>query len=108
MATDQELNSLVGLKKLAAYREGPTANAQPKRQRMKELQSALGKRKWGGDLPRKDEQVDLEKYTRKRQKLPAGGATSSANAGEGEKPKKRLGKKERQKLKQAEDAPAVW
>ena len=68
---------------------------------MKELQSALGKRKWGGDLPRKDEQVDLEKYTKKRQKV-------STNAEEGgEKPKKRLGKKERQKLKQAEDAPAA-
>jgi len=98
MATDAELNSLVGLKKLAAYRNGATGDGQPKRKRVKELKSALGKRKWGGDLPKKGEEVDLEKYTKKRQKLNA--AENGLAAGVGEKPKKRMGKKERQKAKE--------
>lgn len=100
MATDAELNSLVGLKKLAAYRDGSSANAQPKRKRVNQLKSALGKRKWGGDLPKKADEVDLERYSKKRQKTENGASA----AGAGEKPKKRVGKKERQRAKLA--APA--
>lgn len=104
MATDAELNSLVGLKKLAPYREGLDARAQPKKKRLRELKSALGKRKWGGDLPGRGEEVDLEKYSKKRQKL---ASESKAENAEGEKPKKRKGKKERQKAKLDLAEPSV-
>ena len=114
MATDKELNSYTSLRKLAPYREGD-AKQGSKKKRLRELRSALGKRKWGEDLPGKDGEVDLEKYTKRRRENQAkaveGRKAAVAATGEEAKPKKRLGKKERKRL-QAEaaggsTAPAV-
>lgn len=113
MLTDKELNAYVSLKKLAPYRSegsggggrgGHHHKDKTQGKKLRDLRKATGARSWGNALPMsRTKQVDLSKY--------------SANAGSGQKrkrgedgaegdqqqqiPKKRMGKKERQKAKAA-------
>lgn len=111
MLTDKELNAYVSLKKLAPYRHGQGSGDKRKTQgkKLRDLKGATKDRQWGNALPMsRAKQVDLSKYSaspsnnnnnkRKREDQQEG-------AEEGEKPKKRMGKKERAR-KKAEAAQA--
>lgn len=98
MATDAELNAYESLKKLAPYRR-PNDRERSNRKKMKELKKAVARRKWGDELPAGEEQYTFKDYS----------ATKRAHDGAAdvEEPKakeKRLGKKQRQKLKSRETA----
>jgi protein KRI1 len=103
--TDRELNSYVSVKKLAPYRmDQSEALKKSKRKKLKELKLALLKRKWGESLPtgKVTGEVDLERYSKKRK---ADEGVDGAPAGK--KPKKRMGKKERQRLAKGGEADAA-
>lgn len=96
MATDAELNAYESLKKLAPYRR-PDEKERRNRKKMKELKKAIARRRWGEDLPAEEEQLTFKDYS--SNKRPHDGA------GDAQQPKakeKRLGKKQRQKLKARE------
>lgn len=97
MATDAELNAYESLRRLAPYRR-PDERERSNRKKMKELKKAVAKRKWGEELPPEEEYTFKDYSASKR---PHDGS------GDAEQPKakeKRLGKKQRQKLKARETA----
>lgn len=101
LATDAELNAYVSLKRLAAYRKDEEKSGKRKK-RLKELRDSVRRRQWGRhDAGGEGEPVSSShKKHKKRTSAPHSGSS------EGQPPakKKRLGKKERSRLKAA--APA--
>lgn len=95
LATDAELNAYESLKKLAPYRR-PGEKEGRNRKKLKELRKALARRRWGDEV-RPEEEYTFKDYS-----------SNKRVHGDGEvegqpKPKeKRLGKKQRQKLKALE------
>lgn len=98
MATDAELNEVLGLRKIAPYREkGNGKPGKAKKKQLQELRQKLAKRKWGEEV---DEEADAA--TGKRWK----GTAQVDGQGRGEA-KKRKGKKERQRAKQDQQSAAA-
>lgn len=96
LATDAELNALVGVKHLAPYRHGGLGNAgKGMGQRVRALKETLAERKWGEEVP--DERTVAKQKHRQRD------SGYPARQGDGEpKAGKRKGKKERTRAKLAE------
>lgn len=95
MATDAELNEFESLRKLAPYRgQKKEDGANKKRKKLKELRKRLAQRRWGDELPNPEDETTVRpKYNKKRKVDMVEGAVGEP-AGP---PKKRMGKKERQK-----------
>ncbi|KAH9815248.1 KRI1-like family-domain-containing protein [Melampsora americana] len=92
MATDAELNDIIGLGKLAPYRTEPDKKSTTRKKKLKELRGRLKDRTWGeAHQTGPSDSSALNKY----------GKRSAAQLGDGDQapPKKRKGKKERQKQK---------
>lgn len=126
LATDAELNDFLTVKHYAPYRHGSGVGAAGRGmgKRLGDLKSKLATRRWGEELEvdAKGFGKDAEKARRSRdsgwKKNGGGGAASggagtgkdgegSASAGGGGVPKKRMGKKERQRLKAGGEAPTA-
>lgn len=127
LATDAELNDFLTVKHYAPYRHGSGVGAAGRGmgKRLGDLKSKLATRRWGEELEvdAKGFGKDAEKARRSRDsgwKKNGGGAGAasggagtgkdgegSASAGGGGVPKKRMGKKERQRLKAGGEAPAA-
>lgn len=107
LATDAELNELVSVKALAPYRRGGLGRAgYGLGRRVRELKMRLRDRKWGEEV----EEPSKKKKGKKGGDKEKGGEAGGANAvplgkkpGEG-RPGKRLGRKEREKLRAAAEA----
>jgi protein KRI1 len=96
MATDEELNALISVKHYAPYRRGGLGlQGRGFGRRLRDLKDRVGSRKWGDDMPAE---------SRRRACSFPGGANTIA-LGVRSEPKKRAGKKERQR-KAAEAADA--
>ncbi|CAH7688086.1 KRI1-like family-domain-containing protein [Phakopsora pachyrhizi] len=93
LATDAELNEVIGLKKLAPYRNKPDAKAANRKKKLKQLREKLKGREWGNSITTKENQP--------KSKVDIATAGSSARPS-----KKRRGKKERLKLKDAQEHAA--
>lgn len=114
LATDAELNEVLGLKHYAPYRHGSGVGAAGRGmgKRLGELKSKLSKRKWGEEI-----EVDKKGFGKDDDRPRDSGYKSRENNGFAKDsdavpsgpPKKRAGKKERQraKLGGVEGAPAV-
>ncbi|KAL1412555.1 Kinetochore protein Spc24 [Vanrija albida] len=97
MATDEELNALISVKHYAPYRRGGLGlQGRGFGRRLRDLKDRVGSRKWGDDMPAESK--------KKGPHVPGRGANSVA-LGVRSEPKKRAGKKERQR-KAAEAATA--
>lgn len=94
LATDAELNSIVSIKQLQPYRRGGIGLAgRGLGKRVRDLKAVLARRKWG-----EDEQSGAHDGPVGANAMPLG----NRGDGQADKPeKKRLGKKEREKLKAA-------
>lgn len=100
MATDSELNEVVGLRKIAPYRTPDgSKKAGAKKKKLKEFRALLADRKWGQD---RDEGSERPLKRAKVAQASGSGAGAGDDAG---LTKKRKGKKERQRAKQ-EGGPA--
>lgn len=96
LATDAELNAYESLKKLAPYRR-PGEKEGRNRKKLKELRKALASRRWGEEvLP--EQEYTFRDYSSNKRAHDGGDAEGQPKA------KKRLGKKQRQKLKAQEGA----
>lgn len=98
MATDAELNEVIGLKKLAPYRTMPDKKTATRKKKLKELRDKLKTRQWGEAVSNSNS-TTYQRYTKQ----------SALQHGDDEQPraKKRKGKKERQKAKATIDIDAV-
>jgi protein KRI1 len=116
LATDAELNTYVGLSKLATYR-APRAGGPPtttkRSRRARELRGLLKRRAWGEETARDE----IDRAAEVVQRRAVGRAAATATAGTGANavdsgaapppPKKRKGKKERDKLKKTGEVVAA-
>jgi protein KRI1 len=109
MATDAELNSYIGPRKLMPYRpDRERIKVVGRKRKLKELRKALASRKWG----KEDEATDWRRGTGKR-KFQEGSEHNGYQRGSGgadgePSKKKRKGRKERLREREAtEDAGAV-
>ncbi|GAA94919.1 uncharacterized protein L969DRAFT_609411 [Mixia osmundae IAM 14324] len=114
MATDQELNSYVGLRKIAPYRFDDDTK-KSKKKRLRDLRKNLSSREWGAQVPqdadlpvypRKSKRPKLEKSDKRSQKPNQDvngdttiGAEQVASEPTAAPAKKRAGKSERKKAK---------
>lgn len=100
MATDAELNGIVGVKMLAPYRRGGLGIAgRGLGKRIRDFKGRVADRKWGDELP-----VEDKKKPRNKANKAKGLGANAIPLGEGVKGK-RMGKNEREKLKaRAEEA----
>jgi len=97
LATDAELNQVIGLKKLAPYRTTTSdRKLAARKKKLKELRKKLKTRKWG-EAPRNDDSQERLNAS------PSQSAAIPTDQNQNSQPpaKKRKGKKERQKLKEA-------
>ena len=98
LATDAELNAFESLKKLAPYRR-PGEKEGRNRKKLKELRKALANRKWGEEV-RPEEEYTFRDWSSTNKRAHEGGEPE----GQPKPKEKRLGKKQRQKLKAREGA----
>ncbi|EGG06722.1 uncharacterized protein MELLADRAFT_86393 [Melampsora larici-populina 98AG31] len=92
MATDAELNDIIGLGKLAPYRTEPDKKSATRKKKLKELRGRLKDRSWGeANQTGPADSSALNKYGKR-------GAAQHADGAQGP-PKKRMGRKERQRQK---------
>lgn len=110
LATDAELNSILSMKQLAPYRQGGGGYGRQGKgltKRVRELKERLRRRKWGeeNDDGEGDEPFGAGGRPRDAgwgQRASGGaGAPASADGDASKRPGKRLGKKERNKLRAA-------
>lgn len=102
MATDAELNAYESLRKIAPYRHQASHKDNKKRKKVKELRKIIASRRWGDELPIDDDNLPFStKYgTDGGKKRKSENETPHRDNTEGPKEKKkRLGAKQRKKLK---------
>lgn len=100
LATDAELNAYESLRKLAPYRR-PGEKEGRNRKKLKELRKVLQRRRWGEEVAPEDEYTFKDYSAASKRKHDGTEADGQPKAKE-----KRLGKKQRQKLKARENAGA--
>jgi protein KRI1 len=108
LATDAELNEVLGLKHYAPYRHGSGVGAAGRGmgKRLGELKSKLSQRRWGEEIEVDKNGFGKDPATRRPKDNGYKGRENNGSAKDSDAvhkgaPKKRAGKKERQRLKAA-------
>lgn len=89
MATDNELNSFLGMKHYAPYRHGLGAAGRDHGKKLRDLKAQVAKRKWG---------EEYDPSTEQKEKRAQDNGWAGQKDGSGQGAKKRKGKKERSRL----------
>lgn len=94
MATDAELNAYESLRKIAPYRRDSDREGSKRRKKLKDLKRTLSKRRWGDAVNEGETSAAVHQSMKRKREEDSGSAPQETKSKE-----KRLGKKQRQKLK---------